>query len=120
QYSESLHLNRRDKAVHDFVEVPDRQQFAPRHVPQVGVSGQEDGRRKLRRQMIRQVEVHIEAAQITLLLLGDLLDLCFRENLAARRLLRMWQGPETLGKEVLLPDFLGSEIGQALPGLAVR
>src|SRR5690606_23969292 len=73
QYSEFIHMNQRDNVVHDFVEVSDRQQYVSRNVLQEGVSGQEDGRLKLRRQMIRQVKVNIKAAHLTFLLLSDLL-----------------------------------------------
>ena len=51
-------------SVEQLEEVVDRDQLALRHVAQVGPRRQEDRRRKLRQQVVGQVEVEVEARQV--------------------------------------------------------
>ena len=67
-------------SVHDLVEVPDRQQLPARHVAQFRMRGEEYRRREFRRKVIREIEVDVEAAQVALLLTGNLVDLLVRET----------------------------------------
>lgn len=53
-----------DQPAYDLVIVAGGQQLAVRKVAQMRLRGQKDRRRKFRRQMVAQVEIHIEAAQV--------------------------------------------------------
>ena len=104
QQPQSLHLHRRDDAVHQLVEVLDRQQLAARHVAQLRLCREKDRRRKLRREVIRKIEVHVEAPQVASLLAADRLDLPIGKNLSAGRLLDVRQRQKAGRKQTPLSD----------------
>ena len=53
QQPQALHLHGGERAVHQLEEVAYGQDLSLRHIPELRTSGQEDGSRKLRQQMIR-------------------------------------------------------------------
>ena len=63
-----------EDVLEQLVEVVERHQLALGHVAQVGPRGQVDRRRELGQQMLRQVEVEIEARQVAAGLLLGLVD----------------------------------------------
>src|ERR1017187_7741359 len=69
QQAQSLQLLGIQKAVEYLVVVVQRDQFALRNVTQIHARSEIDRRRKLRDQMVRKVEVQIEASQVAPLLL---------------------------------------------------
>src|SRR6185503_3887740 len=87
QHAQPLHLNGRDEPVEDLVVVADGQQLTARHVAELWLGSEKDRRREFRREMVRQVEVDMEAAEIALFLARDLINLPVREDLPAGQLL---------------------------------
>src|SRR3712207_9332739 len=75
-------LRRRDQPAKETVDVLGVEHLPPRDVIQLGVRGQEDGRRKLRQEAVRQVELDVEPFEPR-----ELLDLDRREHLAAHLVL---------------------------------
>ena len=86
---QAFHLDRRDNAVHDFIEIADGEQLTARHISEFGTCGEENRRRKLRGDVVRKVEVDIEAPEIASFLAPNFVNLPIREDLASRRLLDM-------------------------------
>src|SRR5688572_4110224 len=70
--AQALELLRVQEAVEEREEVLDGDELALRHVAEIRAGGEVDGRRELGQQVIRKVEVEVEAGQIALLLLLDL------------------------------------------------
>ena len=118
--TQAFHLNRRDNAVHDFIEISDGEQLTARHVSEFGTRGEENRRRKLRRDVLRKVEVDVEAPQIAPFLAADFINLPIREDLAAGGVLDMRQRQEPRRQQTLLPDFVGRHRRQSVPGHACR
>jgi hypothetical protein len=56
-------LHRSEDPFHDFIIVPDREEFPLRDVSQLRPRGQEDGRRKFWQQMLRKIDVYIKALE---------------------------------------------------------
>ena len=100
-----FNLDRRENADHQLVIVLDRQQLPAGHIAQLGMGGEENGRREFRREAIRKIEIHIETPQVARFLLVDLVDLVVRENLSAGGLLDMRQRHEAGGRKPLLRGF---------------
>lgn len=118
QQAQALHLHRRDDPVHNLVEVPDGQQLAAGHITELRMSCEEDRRRELGSQVVGQVELHVEAAQIARLLLVDLIDLPVRKYLPARCLLNVRQRKKALGQQASLANLAGAHVREAPPGHA--
>ena len=89
-----------------------------RHVAEVGPRGQVDGRRKLGQEMIRQVEIEVEARQVAALLLLDLIDVELGEHHSPFRMVGVRQREEAGREEVLVPDLCRAHRGELLPGHA--
>ena len=102
-----------------LVEVGQRDQLALRDVAQVRPRGQVDRRGKLRQQVLRQVEVEVEARQVALGLLLGFVDELLREYHAARFVMRMRQREESRRPQVLLLDLLRRQAGELFPGHAL-
>ena len=83
QQPQAVELLGIEDAVEELHEIVDRDALAFRHVAEVGPRGQKDGRGKLREEMIGQIEVEIEAGQVALLLLLQLVDFKLGEKHAA-------------------------------------
>src|SRR3954454_16799927 len=81
---------------------------------------EEDGCGKLRNELIRQVEVDVEAAQVTLFLVIDLLDLKLRKDLPAGGLFNMGQWQETGRQQSFGAYFLRSEVSERFPAGSAR
>lgn len=79
QQPQAFELFRIQNAVEEFVEVLDRDEFALRDISKVRPCRQEDRCGKLRQEMIRQVEIQIEARQIAVFLFLDFIDV-LQEN----------------------------------------
>jgi hypothetical protein len=84
QQAKPLHLHRRHVTDHDGVEVAYREQLALGDVTEIRPRLQENGRRELRREVIGEIEVDVEAPQVAMLRGPDLVYLLLREHLAAR------------------------------------
>src|SRR4051794_29222249 len=82
--------------------------------------GQEDWRGKLWGELIRQVEIDVEAPEVARLVMRDLVDLLVGEHLSAGGLLDVRQRLETVRQQPLVADFVGAHSGEAIPGLAGR
>ena len=67
QQPQALHLDGRQDPIHDGKEVLDRQQLPLRDIAQLRPGGQEEGGRKLRQQMVRQIKVGVKARAATAL-----------------------------------------------------
>jgi hypothetical protein len=52
--SQAFHLERRDNPLHDFIEIANGKQLTPRHISEFGTRGEENRRRKLRRDVVRK------------------------------------------------------------------
>ena len=87
--AQTFHLHRRNNAVHDFIEIANGEQLTARHVPEFGPGGEENRRWKFRGNMVRKVEVDVEAPQVAPFLTADFIDLPVREDLAAGGMLDM-------------------------------
>ncbi|MNJ51400.1 hypothetical protein D3C77_467020 [compost metagenome] len=109
-----------EDAVEQLEVVADVDQLALGHVAEVGASGEEDRRRKLRQEMLGQIEIQVEARQVAVLDLLHLVDLKLREDHAAFGMIGMWQGHEAEGEALLLANLLGAQPGQFVPARAVR
>ena len=120
QQAHAFHLDRRQDAVQDCEVVPDREQLPARDIAQLRPGAEEHGWRKLRKQMVRQIEVGVEPFERPPFLLGDLRDLEFRKDHATGGVLDVRQGQEPLRKEILVPNLVGGHGGQLLPGQARR
>jgi hypothetical protein len=90
----AFHLNRRDNAVHDFLEIADGEQLTARNVTRLRAGCEENRRRKLRGDMIRKVEVDVEAAEIASFLTLNFVNLPIREDLATGCVLDVRQRQE--------------------------
>ena len=116
QQPQPFELLRVQDAVEQLVVVVDRDELALRDVAEVGPRGQVDRRRKLGQEVVGQVEVEIEAGQVAVFLLLDLVDVELREKHAAFGMVRVGQRHETVGKDSLLANAFGSHLGQLVPG----
>src|SRR3954451_1605512 len=87
--AQAFHLHRRDHAIHDLVEISDRQQPTARNVTELRMGSEENRRRKFWGKVIGEIEVDIEPPEIATLLPTNLVDLALWEYLAARCLLDM-------------------------------
>ena len=74
QQAEAFDLLRVEQAVKELIVVVDGDQLALGDVAQIGTRGQEDGRWKFGQEVVRNIEVEVEACKIALLLLVDLID----------------------------------------------
>jgi hypothetical protein len=81
-------LLRIENAVEQLVVVHDGHDLPLGHVAQIRPRGQEDGRRELGQEVVGQVEVEVEAGQVALLLLLDLVDMELRKHHAALGVIR--------------------------------
>src|SRR4029078_1428308 len=88
---QAFHLDRRDNAVHDFIEIADGEQLTTRHVSEFGTRGEENRRRKLRGDVVGKVEVDVEAPEIASFLPPNFVNLPIREDRATCRVLNMWE-----------------------------
>ena len=61
QQPQALQLLGVEDAVEQLVEVGDGHQLALRHIAQVGPGGQKHGRRELGQEVVRQIEIEVEA-----------------------------------------------------------
>src|SRR5881394_1054870 len=75
QEAEPLQLLGIEDPGEERVVVVDRHQLALRHVAEIGPGRQINRRRKLRQQVIRQVEIEVEAGEVASLLLLQLVNL---------------------------------------------
>src|SRR3989441_9404626 len=107
QQAQSLELLRVQDAVEQLVIVVGGHQPATRYVPEVGTRRQVDGRRELREEPVRDVEIQVEAGQVPTRLLLELVDEEVGKDHAALGMVRMRQRHEALGKESLLTDLGG-------------
>ena len=81
---------------------------------------EEDRRRKFGREVIGEIEIDVESAQVAAFLVLDLVDLIVRKDLAAGCLLDMRQGHEIRPAIARARGSFGSHLRQAVPGDAVR
>ena len=86
---QAFHLDRRDNPIHDFIEIADGEQLTARHVSEFGTRGEENRRRKLCGDVVRKVEVDVEAPEIASFLTPNFVNLPIREDLATGRVLDM-------------------------------
>src|SRR5216684_1687096 len=63
QQAHAFELHRREDTHHQCIVILDREQASLGYVAQFGMRGEINGRRKLRREMVGQIEVDIEAPQ---------------------------------------------------------
>ena len=115
QKPQTLQLLRIQEAVEQLEVVLQRDHLPLRHVAEIGASRQEDGGRIFGKQVRREVEVQVEACQVTSLLLLDLINLVFGKHHAAFRVVGVRQGQEPLGPQPLLTNRLGRHRGQVFP-----
>jgi len=120
QQPQAFELFRVQEAIEQPVVVGDGHDLPLRHVAQVGSRRQVDRRGKLRQKMLGQVEVQVEARQITALLTLDLVDVMFGEQHAALRVIRMRQREKAFRPQALFADLLGRHGRQFFPGLHAR
>src|SRR5687767_13178697 len=74
EQAQSLELLRIQQAIEELIEIVDRDQLPLRYVAKIGSRREKNRRRKLRQQVIRQIEVEIESREVTLFLFLDLVD----------------------------------------------
>ncbi len=108
EQAQSFELLGVEDAIEQLVIIHDRHQLSLRDVAQVGAGGEEDRRRKLGKELIRDVEVKVEAGQIAPFLPLDLVDVELRKNHAAFRMIRVWKRLEPLRESVPLPNLVGA------------
>lgn len=96
--------------------IVDCNEFALGDIAQVGTGSEEDGRGKLWQQMVRQVIIEVEAGEVELLLLLDLVDVEFRENHTAFRLIGVRQRKEANRQSILPAYLVRRHGGQLIPG----
>ena len=115
QEPQPLQLLRVEDAVEEPKVVAQTDDLAVRHVAQIEAGGQENGRRKLRQEMVRQIEIQIEPRQIAVFLLLDLVDVKLRKQHPAFGMIGVRQGQKALRPKALIADFLGRHGGQIVP-----
>src|SRR5207245_256416 len=101
QQAHAFHLDRRQDAVQNREVVPDREQLPARDIAQLRPGRQEYGWRKLRQQMVRQIEVGVEPFERPRFLLVDLRDLELRKDHATGRVLDVRRRKEPLRDEIV-------------------
>ena len=118
QQTQSFELFGIQNAVEELVIVLDGDQFALGNIAEVRTRGQVDRRRKFRQKMIRDVEIQIEAGEVTPFLLHDLVDFEFWKNHSAFGMVWMRQRIESLRELVLVADFGWAHRRQLVPSHA--
>ena len=99
-----------------LIEVVQRHQLAARHIAQVQPRGQVDRRRELRQEVLRQVEIQVEAREVAISLAPGFVDQRLREDHAAGFVMRVRQGKKARRPEVLGLDVFWRPGGEILPG----
>ena len=97
---QALELLGVEHVLEELVEVGQRHELALRHVTQVRPRGQVDRRRKLREQVLRQIEIEVEPREVAPGLALGLVDERLREHHAARFVMRVRQRIEARGPEI--------------------
>jgi hypothetical protein len=116
QKTKPLHLHRSNKADHQLVVVLYRQKLPLGDIAQLWMTGKKNRRRKFGRELVRKVQVDVEASKVAGLLSTDLVDLIVREDLTAGRLLDMRQRHEAGWQNAALPDLVRAHGRQIIPG----
>ena len=112
EQSKTFELLRIENAVEELVEVVDGDELTLGNVAQILARRQKNRRRKLRQEMFRKIEIHIESFKSRLQL-----DVHLWKDHAADRMIhvRQWQ----IRKQVAISDFLGRHAAQLFPGDAL-
>src|SRR3984957_5244688 len=116
QQAQPFQLSGRENAVEHVEEVGDRDQLALRDVAQIGARGQVHRRRKRSQKVFGQVEIDVEAGQVSPVLCLDRVDLLMRKNLAACGMEWMRQRKEALWPQALVTDRVGRHARELFPG----
>src|SRR3954471_2226113 len=82
--------------------------------------GEKDRGRELGRQMVRKIEIDIEAPQVAGFLVADLVDLVIGKDLPAGCLLDMGQRQEPARKQAAFTDLVWGHRGKVIPRHALR
>src|SRR6185369_1375360 len=115
QQAESFDLLGVEQTVKELIEVFDGDQLPLGDVTQVGTRGQKNGRWEFGKEVVRNVEVKIEACKVSLLLLVDLINFELREKHSTFRVVWVRQRKEAGGKDVAGFDLFGGQLGELVP-----
>ena len=120
QEAEPLQLLGIEDPGEERVVVVDRHQLALRHVAEIGPGRQINRRRKLRQQVIRQVEIEVEAGEVASLLLLQLVNLEMRKHHAAFGMVGVRQWQKAARKEIPVADLIRAQRRQRVPACTCR
>ena len=118
QQPQSFELLGIEDVLEQLVEVVERHELALRDVAQIGPRREVDRRRELGQQVLRQIEVEIEARQVAVGLLLRLVDQRLGEDHAARFVMRVRQRVEAGRPEIALLDLVrrhAASLSQVIP-----
>src|SRR5713101_2510790 len=103
------------ESVEELVVIVARDQLAPRDIAKIGPGREVNGRRELRQEPVRQVEIEVEAGQVATRLLLDLSDVEQGKDHSAIRMVRVRQRQEPGREETLVAELVGRHAYQRLP-----